>query len=90
MLLDRLDRSGSFPLLNGNATNWTRQIEMLVAAACAKLDIKCLGTHGFRANAAQRTLDDLLELGVDERSAHKQVSRLLGHRRTSVTRSYTP
>ena len=90
MLLDRLPRSGTFPLLNGNATSWTRQIEKLVAAACAELDIQCLGTHGFRASAAQRTLDDLLESGVDERSARKQVSRLLGHNRTSVTRSYAP
>jgi len=89
-LLDRLDRTVRFPLLHGKATSWTRHIEKLVAEACAESDIKCLGTHGFRASAAQRALDDLVEQGVSEREARRQVSRLLGHSRTSVTNSYAP
>lgn len=89
-LLDRLDRSVRFPLLQGKVRNWTRHIEKLVAEACAELDIKCLGTHGFRASAAQRSLDDLVEQGVSEREARRRVSRLLGHNRTSVTNSYAP
>ncbi len=88
--LAMLDRSKHYPLLQGNAISWTRRIEQLVQAACAEHHITCLGTHGFRASAAQRTLDDLLDSGMSERDARKQVSQLLGHNRTSVTRSYAP
>lgn len=89
-LLDQLDRSVRFPLLRGTAASWTRSIEKRVAEACAELDIKCLGTHGFRACAAQQALDDLMEQGVGERAARRQVSRLLGHNRPSVTNRYAP
>jgi integrase len=89
-LLDRLDRSVRFPLLQGKVRSWTRHIEKLVAEACVELDIKCLGTHGFRAGAAQGMLDDLIAQGVSEREARRQVSRMLGHNRTSVTNSYAP
>jgi integrase len=89
-LLDRLDRSVRFPLLHGMVRSWTRHIEKLVAEACMELDIKCLGTHGFRASAAQSMLDDLIAQGVSEREARRQVSRMLGHNRTSVTNSYAP
>ncbi len=89
-LLDRLDRTVRFPLLKGNATSWTRQIEKRVANACMELDIKCLGTHGLRASTAQRTLDDLSADGAGERAARRQISRLLGHNRPSVTNSYAP
>ncbi len=65
-------------------------MEHWVQDACLKHHIKCLGTHAFRASAAQRTLDDLLDSDVPEREARKQVAQLLGHNRTSVTRSYAP
>jgi hypothetical protein len=45
---------------------------------------------GLRAGAAQRTLDDLMADGVGEREARRQISRLLGHNRSSVTNSYAP
>lgn len=89
-LLEHLDRTTRFPLLHGNATSWGRQVEVLVEEACAELGIKCLSTHGLRASAAQRTLDDQIESGVDERTARRNVSRMLGHNRTNVTRSYAP
>lgn len=89
-LLDRLDRTVRFPLLKGNATSWTRQIERRVASACMELGITCQGTHALRACAAQRTLDDLSADGVGEREARRQISRLLGHNRSSVTNSYAP
>ncbi|HTP08107.1 MAG TPA: hypothetical protein VMP08_07650 [Anaerolineae bacterium] len=52
------------------------------------MQIKPLGTHAFRAGTAQRLFDDLLAQGMKERQARKQVSRMLGHNRLSVTRSY--
>jgi integrase len=88
--LAALDRSRLYPLLKGNAVSWKRRIERLVREACAKYQIACLGTHGFRAGAAQRTLDDLQDSGMLERAARQQVAKLLGHNRTAVTRSYAP
>ncbi len=89
-LLARLDRSKRFPLLEGKATSQIRHIEKLVADACEKLGIQSAGTHGFRAGAAQRLLDEQLDSGVDERTARKNVAHVLGHNRTDVTRSYAP
>lgn len=89
-LLDRLDRTRRFPLLSGLARNWTRTIEKLVHEACTELNIKPLGTHAFRAGAAQRHYDDLRERGFSDRAARKAVSKLLGHNRISVTNSYAP
>ena len=89
-LLERLDRTRRFPLLNGNATTQTRHIEDLVAEACTELNIAPIGTHGLRASAAQQMLDDQMASGVAERTARKNTARMLGHNRTSVTRSYAP
>ncbi len=89
-LLDRLDRTRRFPLLSGLARNWTRTIEKLVHEACVELNIKPLGTHAFRAGAAQHQYDTLRERGFSDREARKEVSRLLGHNRISVTNSYAP
>jgi site-specific recombinase XerD len=89
-VLDLLDRSRRYPLLNGLASNWKRYIEKLVFEACMELQIKPLGTHAFRAGAAQRLFDDLMAQGLKERQARKQVSQMLGHNRISVTRSYAP
>lgn len=89
-LLARLDRSKRFPLLEGKVTSQIRHIEQLVAEACERLGIAPAGTHGFRAGAAQRLLDEQLDSGVDERTARKRVALVLGHNRTDVTRSYAP
>jgi hypothetical protein len=77
-------------LLSGLASNWKRYIEKLVFEACTELQIKPLGTHAFRAGAAQRLFDDLTAQGMHERQARKQISQMLGHNRISVTRSYAP
>ena len=68
-------------------TYWTRTIEKLVHAACVELNIKPLGTHAFRAGAAQCQYDTLRERGCSDREARKEVSRMLGHNRLSVTNS---
>lgn len=89
-LVDRLDRTRRFPLLKGLADSWIRTIERLVHEACEELKIEPLGTHAFRASAAQRKYDDLRERGYADRPARQEVSRLLGHNRISVTNSYAP
>jgi integrase len=61
-----------------------------VHEACLELQIKPLGTHAFRAAAAQRAYDGLREHGYNDRQARKQVSQMLGHNRISVTNSYAP
>ncbi len=49
LLLERLDRTRRYPLLDGLAGNWTRIIEKLVYDACIQFQTKLLGTHAFRA-----------------------------------------
>ena len=90
VVLKRLDRTRRYPLLIGLARSWTRTIEQLVHEACVELNIKPLGTHAFRAAAAQRAYDRLREQGYNDRMARKQVSQMLGHNRISVTNSYAP
>jgi integrase len=89
-VLERLDRTRRYPLLTGLVKNWIRTIEQLVHEACVELQIKPLGTHAFRAAAAQRGYDRLREQGYNDRTARKQVSQMLGHNRISVTNSYAP
>jgi integrase len=61
-----------------------------VRAACARLDIECYGTHGFRRCWAQARHRQLTLAGADDRSARQAVARGLGHRRIDVTKSYIP
>ena len=89
-VLKRLDMSQRFPLLRGLKHNWMREVEELVASACKALDIKSLGTHGFRATAAQKLYDELLPAGTGEREARRHVAEFLGHNRTDVTHHYVP
>lgn len=89
-VLERLDRTRRYPLLTGLTRNWARTIEQLVHEACVELHIKPLGTHAFRAAAAQRAYDRLRERGYNDRQARQKVSQMLGHNRISVTNSYAP
>lgn len=54
----RLNRARRFPLLHGKPRNWKRQAEALVWQAQLDLSIEPLGTHAFRATAAQRLFDE--------------------------------
>ena len=90
-MLDQLPGPGrTFPLLRGRRDNWIRLIEGLVAEACQALGLDPLGTHGFRAAYAQRTLDELIAQGQSDRAARKVLAQRLGHNRISVTNDYAP
>lgn len=47
-------------------------------------------TRGVRVGAAQQLLDDQLASGVAERTAFKNVARVLGRNRTAMPRRYAP
>jgi integrase/recombinase XerC len=89
-VLARLNRSRRFPLLHGKPRNWKRQVEALVRQACLDLGIEPLGTHAFRATAAQELFDEQREAGTSEQDSRRVVARYLGHNRTDVTHHYAP
>jgi integrase len=70
--------------------SWKVALGYAVFKVTQDLGISASGMHRFRSNYAQARYDELIAEGKTDREARKQVSRELGHQRTSVTNSYIP
>jgi integrase len=63
----------------------------LVRQACDRLDIPCLGTHGFRKTFAVAQYREARMAGSSDPEALHETSKKLGHNRDNVTsQSYIP
>ncbi len=60
------------------------RVRKQVQAACATLDIPCLGTHGFRKTFAVNNYRRAIASGTGDREALQHTSNQLGHNRVVV------
>lgn len=60
------------------------RVRKQVQAACAALDIPCLGTHGFRKTFAVNNYRRAIASGIGDREALQHTSNQLGHNRVVV------
>jgi integrase len=67
-----------------------RATDNALRAACKRLGIVCMGTHGFRRTWAREQLAAHKARGLDEHAARLALAHDLGHGRVAVTYSYVP
>ncbi len=84
-LLDRAQgRDDDAPLFDVTDRDVQRQLHL----ACRRLGITPTGVHGLRYDFANRLHQRLIDAGLTEDEADREVSRHLGHRRPAITRHY--
>jgi hypothetical protein len=87
-LVEKLDTSKQYLFTPSQA--WKSQFYRAVREAARALGITVSGIHRLRANFAQNEYEKMRANGLSDQEARQQVSKLLGHNRVSVMKSYVP
>jgi integrase len=69
---------------------WKSEFYRAIREAARSFGITLSGIHRLRANFAQNEYEKLREQGMSGNEARQKVSKLLGHNRLGVTKSYVP